>query len=656
MSDYRRELRDYIQESLRTQLGPTSPQAEQPSWISTALRSHQLTLLAAAKSVEARANLKSDWQTTQLLTKYGVLADRVGAGKSLVALGLIKEPSPNNTRVIIRQGSPHSDSMTIGIKQMPPPFEFQEEWSGLSGEELYKVIPRDDGRIYTTTSLIIVPHNVCPQWESYISEQTQLKAVIVKRTRDCDFDRADFLASVYGADLVLVSSTMLKKFIVAMEWKGPPFDRIIWSRLFVDEADSIACTTRYGDITARFTWFISASWLNMMFPSGVHSYTMHNLPEDLRPVLGNGVITGIQSRYGFIYNTLSDTRNAAFAPLVIRNSDAWIEESLKAPVITHETIVCKAPPNLDILRGFISPAAMEALHAGDTAGAMDILGLKASTKETLVEKVTASRRGDLLQAERILEFKKTMEYSGGPAVKAAAIEKAEQKVKRIQEQLELLECRIAGASQQNCPICYDVTQTPTLTPCCRQSFCLSCICECMSAKSACPLCRCAIGSVSDLVVIGPENMTVSSVVEEGPPTKGATLLNLLMNSSESDRFLVFSAHEASFKGLRELLSAKGIRCELLSGSGARVERLRSQFADGTIRVLCMNARHVGAGINLEAATHVVLYHRMNTELEKQVIGRAVRFERSEELKIIHLVHEAETALNGDQTSEVIVHV
>ena len=84
MSDYRRELRDYIQESVRTQLGPTSPQAEQPSWISTALRPHQLTLLAAAKSVEARANLKSDWQTTQLLTKYGVMADRVGAGKSLV--------------------------------------------------------------------------------------------------------------------------------------------------------------------------------------------------------------------------------------------------------------------------------------------------------------------------------------------------------------------------------------------------------------------------------------------------------------------------------------------------------------------------------------------------------------------------------------------
>jgi SNF2 family DNA or RNA helicase len=71
----------------------------------------------------------------------------------------------------------------------------------------------------------------------------------------------------------------------------------------------------------------------------------------------------------------------------------------------------------------------------------------------------------------------------------------------------------------------------------------------------------------------------------------------------------------------------------------------------------MNARYVGAGINLEPATHVVLYHRMNSELERQVIGRAVRFERAAELRVIHLVHETETGLNGMGVStEVIVHV
>jgi SNF2 family DNA or RNA helicase len=70
----------------------------------------------------------------------------------------------------------------------------------------------------------------------------------------------------------------------------------------------------------------------------------------------------------------------------------------------------------------------------------------------------------------------------------------------------------------------------------------------------------------------------------------------------------------------------------------------------------MNARHVGSGLNLEAATHVILYHRMNTELEKQVIGRAIRFERATELRVMHLVHEHETGYTGSAGSEVIVHV
>ena len=138
--------------------------------------------------------------------------------------------------------------------------------------------------------------------------------------------------------------------------------------------------------------------------------------------------------------------------------------------------------------------------------------------------------------------------------------------------------------------------------------------------------------------------------------KGAALLKLLSESTEDQRFLVFSAHEASFRGLREVLAARGIRCEMLQGSGARVETLRRQFQQGTVRVLCMNARHVGAGINLEAATHVVLYHRMNMELERQVIGRAVRFERASALEVVHLVHEEETGYNGSSSSEVIVHM
>jgi hypothetical protein len=480
-----------------------------------------------------------------------------------------------------------------------------------------------------------------------------LSAKIIRRTKDCDHERTDFYSDMFSADIILISCTMLRKFMTAMSFHGYSFSSIVWSRLFIDEADTIVCSLRPTEVTARFVWFITGSWLNMIFPHGIYTHTIQGLPEDVRTMIGDGAINGVISRNNIVAHSLSDSRDGRFAALVLRNKDAWIDTSLLRPTILHETIMCKAPANLSVLRDFISPSAMEALHAGDMAGALNALGLKAASKETLADRVTESIRGDLLQAEKILAFKQDIEYST-VAAKQLAIDKAIAKVTRIREQLNALTARIASATVENCPICYDTPRTTTLTPCCRQAFCLSCLCECISSIPKCPLCRIPIQSIKQLLVIGSDTEIVVES-ETVLQTKGAALLKVLSESTEDQRYLVFSAHEASFKGLRELLSARGVRCEVLQGAATRIERLRSQFKDGTVRVLCMNARHVGAGINLEAATHVILYHRMNVELERQVIGRAVRFERVKDLQVIHLVHEEETAYNGASSSEVIVH-
>jgi SNF2 family DNA or RNA helicase len=681
MNTWRDELRNYIVAARANQLTESSPQAEQPTFIKTALRPHQLTLLAAARALESKASISSiALETPQLLTSYGVIADRVGSGKSLVALSLLRDPPPDAATLTVRQSG---EARIISIRHMPPVNPIRTEWMDLSGAEFMKAISvRGDGissdssrtkHIVTGTALAIIPHNVMMQWESYVRDQTDIKAVFIRKTKDCDWERPRFYQELFTADIVIVSCTMLRKFIGAVTFHGRRFSDIIWSRLFIDEADTIVCSLRPDDVTARFKWFITGSWLNMMFPTGMYSNTVQHLGDELRALLGDGDLKGCTtSRHGIVVGALSDSRNPRFTAMILRNSDEWINTSLMRPVIVHDTIMCLPPANLQLLKDFISPAAMEALHAGDMAGAMTVLGLKAASHESLVDRVSASLRGELLQAEKILAFKRDMEYSS-PAAKEEGIKRAEAKVARLREQLEALEARVAAASTAICPICYDTQRTATLTPCCRQGFCLSCLCECIATKPACPLCRVPIRSVSELMVIGEAEAEGEAEGEAGEgeageagagkvggklQTKGAALLRLLSAAAENpeQRFLVFSAHEASFKGLRELLSARGIRCELLSGTAARVERLRKSFRDGEVRVLCMNARHVGAGINLEAATHVVLYHRMNAELEKQVIGRAVRFERAAELRVIHLVHDSETAFNGGSSSEVIVHV
>jgi SNF2 family DNA or RNA helicase len=660
MMNWRDTLQTFIRTAVSGHLTSQSEQASQPTCIRTALRPHQLTLLAAARALEQRAHVPSITVGDKVITsRYGVLADRVGAGKSLVALSLVGDPAPQQTKISIKEGGSSSPAQIISFSELPSVVPFPPALQDISGELVMKNYSGGRGRkIYTTASLLILPHNILNQWASYVDEHTQgLRVYIVRKTKDCDYDRPGFFSDIFQSDLVIVSSTMLRKFIASVSLYEPGFRGIVWSRVFVDEADSIVCTLPASEISARFTWLITASWCNVLFPTGLQSYSISTLAPELQNILGHTEVQGLSvSPSCFIRSTVATSMDPLFTTLILRNSDEWVNTSLEQPMFQHETIMCRTPPNLTLLREFISPAAMEALHAGDTAGALAALGLKASSKDTLVDRVTASLRGDLIQSEKILAFKRDIEYSTA-AAKATAIEKAEQKVARLREQLASLESRVASSASDHCPICYDVPNTRTLTPCCRNAFCLACLCECIASKPACPLCRVSIDSVTQLMVVDATPMSVMETeVVEHLPSKSAALLKLLAESSPDQRFLVFSAHEASFRGLRELLTVHGVQCELLSGSGARIDRLRERFASGDVRVLCMNARHVGAGINLEATTDVVLYHRMNTELEKQVIGRAVRFERKRPLRVVHLVHEQETLFNGSHASEVIMHV
>lgn len=657
MSGWRNEIRDYTDAAIANQLTESDSRAAQPTWIRQPLRPHQQTLLAAARRLEQLAHLDVvNLQDPRLITSYGVLADRVGAGKSLVALSLVRDEPVRRSHIHMKESG---GACIVGTREFGPIQEYKPEWNDLGDIELFASMFGDRRTQFCTrTALVIVPHNVVAQWEDYIQTQTTLRAYVIRRTKDWDRPQADLYKQIFQSDLVLVSNTMLSKFIrnFTLQPYGSAFYRIVWSRVFIDEADSITCALRPHEISARFFWFISASWLNMLYPDGLYGYTFAGLPDDVRALLGDGHIPGIQGSHNIVSHTLSRERLPAFTRLVLRNTDAWIETSLARPVIVHETIVCKAPATLGLLESFITPAAMEALHAGDVVGAMTALGLKARSKESLLEGVTASLRADLVQAEKTLAFKGDSAYATA-AAKRAAIERATAKVSEIRARLATLETRVReAATEASCPICYEAPRCLTLTPCCRHAFCLSCICECVKAKPVCPMCRASITNIRDLHVLGEEANDNEPHTSETVPTKGAALLRLLSESTADQRFLVFSAHEASFKGLRDMLTERGVRCELLQGTAARVERIRKQFRDGVVRVLCMNARHVGAGLNLEAATHIVLYHRMNTELERQVIGRAVRFERAAELRVLHLVHEQETALNGMHNAEVIMHV
>ena len=79
----------------------------------------------------------------------------------------------------------------------------------------------------------------------------------------------------------------------------------------------------------------------------------------------------------------------------------------------------------------------------------------------------------------------------------------------------------------------------------------------------------------------------------------------------------------------------------LSGSSNRIKNILKSYVEGISPVLLLNAKYYGSGMNLEMTTDIIIFHKMNDELEKQVIGRGQRLGRTGQLNVHYLCYENE---------------
>ena len=129
----------------------------------------------------------------------------------------------------------------------------------------------------------------------------------------------------------------------------------------------------------------------------------------------------------------------------------------------------------------------------------------------------------------------------------------------------------------------------------------------------------------------------------GPPQlekKSEALLRLFRENPEG-RFLVFSRYDSPFTAIERELQEMNWPVKILKGNKNAIQATLNQFQKGEVRCLLLNSSFAGAGLTITAATHVVLFHAMTYEEEKQVVGRACRMGRTEPLYCIKLLHEDE---------------
>ena len=287
---------------------------------------------------------------------------------------------------------------------------------------------------------------------------------------------------------------------------------------------------------------------------------------------------------------------------------------------------------------------MERLHAGDAGGVLEMLGMQSRTESEIIAAVNDTLEKELDTLRRTYEFKKTLDYVSDVA-KAKALQGYEERLARLSSRISAIEDRIRNTQEQACPICFDTVTTPSITPCCRNVFCFACICNVLKRTNVCPLCRSTIDGIQSMQVLGNIPVAPSRIRTKKEEFRA------FLRENPTARVLTFSSYDATFGGLSSLLETDGIPHATLTGSQARITKLIRQFGEGKYRVLFLNAKNMGAGLNIAAATHVLLYHRMSVETKNQIIGRAMRMGRTEPLQVLHLLHGNEMS-----ASDRIEHV
>jgi chaperonin cofactor prefoldin len=413
----------------------------------------------------------------------------------------------------------------------------------------------------------------------------------------------------------------------------------------------------------RFTWLISASWPNLLFANASH-YVPHasvqalinsetidrELKEFYKSSLQTNNVNHAQYlflRYYLVSATFLRDFVGTFNPmrgrLVLRCRDEFVKESITLPAISIRNITCRPSILQRVVAHAIPSEVRNLLHAGDVQGALTHLGVKSEDSMSLVKAVTENRYKELDRLKKTYAFKESLEYST-PAAKETALKSLKDKIGSLEEQIKQLKERIENYKEEMCPICFDEPQSPALTPCCSRIFCAGCILTSLTRQTTCPLCRANITAQSlrglATAPVAAKNEVVDPSAPPQPLKKTEQLLELI-RSTPGGKFLVFSRYDNPFLQLSQEIESMRVAVKQVRGNKDVIASTLKSFQKGETKVLLLNSIEAGAGLNITAASHIILLHAMNHEEEKQILGRAYRLGRTEPLEVIRLLHPDE---------------
>ena len=643
----------------------------QPQNIKIKLKDHQLSTTYAMIYKELnntiQMNIDSRSRNTSRHTSrnvkhtsninIGILSDNVGSGKTLSILSLIsispisipyfdskseniiklcqRNINTNKYKKLIHllQNVITKDVITIIYKYVfsyidyikyNTPMDLICENSYTRIEDISSNNTLSSRKIYMPSNLIIVPHSLFYQWLNDIKENTNLKVYPIRTKRD-KIDMNLFMEY----DIILCNAN---KYKIISEQSA----NYKWSRVIIDEADTINLPNS-SNISYDFLWFITTTYdrLEEHKNIGFIKNTFRNLE----------------------YNTTYTIYKCLKRALVIETECCTIEESFTGniPKPIYIDIKCITPIWLRVIKDSVSKTILIKLNAGDIDGAIKNLDSSNYSYESdninifqyllirLKRQIeTFSKRINSInsQIKQFEYFNLSRRNKYGGRAYRCNMSVYESRLKRYTEykidkeaKLKTLKNNILKYSL--CLLCLNKIKAKSCTlKCCNLKFCQDCINKHQINNTKCPSCYSQIKNTKFCI-------NTEVIQSENSSTYDTKLNNLIqiINNYEDGKFLIFSDY--TFKKIISKLDKNYISWKKLCGRPDVIRKLIRDYTKGDIKVLMLNAKHYGSGLNLQMTTNIVMFHKMDENTNIQIIGRAQRVGRTSQLIIHKLLYEHE---------------
>lgn len=443
-------------------------------------------------------------------------------------------------------------------------------------------------------NLILLPMTLENQWtESFVKFSPEIKYEV--------FDPSSKNIMNYSnLDVVIVTNKNIEQF-------SKLHKNIKWKRIIIDEADTFKMKGKFS-MDANFFWLVT----------GTPNKIVYSKLKYLSDIFGS---------------------NKTWIPeyISVKNDDNFIKESMNLPTPNRHIINCFTPTELKYIKEYIPKSIVNMINAGNTKNAIKALGCNVDTHDNIFGALTY--KYELIKKDKIKELdkinKKWKKNKQKYQKEKNSIEKI---IERSENRIKAIKSKIYEMKKDICPFCMGKFNKPTIVSCCGSVYCFECLAIMMQKNNKCPSCFKVI--TKNMINI----LNKKSIHNNNKDTRKEKIDALIdiIEQNPSGKFLVFANYPATLNLIKNKLTDNKIGKDILGGTLAKVTSTLKKFKENKLKVIILNASNFGAGLNIQDATDIIIYHRFDKELEEQVIGRAQRYGREGTLNVYYLIHDNET--------------